>query len=288
MRALLLLTMAVWGGNLSVVKWLLVTFDPLVAALARMLIAVLALWAWWWWRGGRWPVIGARLWALLAACAFVMLYLNQMLFTVGMSHAAAANAALIIALNPLVSALLAAALLGDRLTGRRLAGVSLGFAGVAAVVLNRPGAGLGEGSLGDALVFGSVLTWCGSGLLVRRLARHLDTVLISTLVTTLGALMLGLHVLLDSSRQLPPLASLDARHAVALLVSGLLATAAGGLAWNRALVTIGVARTALYAYWVPIFGVLFAVTLLGEPLSVWHGVGLAAVLAGTWLGTRAP
>ena len=46
------------------------------------------------------------------------------------------------------------------------------------------------------------------------------------------------------------------------------------------------ARTALYAYWVPIFGVLFAVLLLGEPVTIWHGVGLVAVLSGTWLGTR--
>jgi drug/metabolite transporter (DMT)-like permease len=65
-----------------------------------------------------------------------------------------------------------------------------------------------------------------------------------------------------------------------------LSTALGGLVWNRALMVLGVARTALYAYWVPIFGVLFAVLVLGEPLTVWHGVGLAAVLGGTWLGTR--
>jgi drug/metabolite transporter (DMT)-like permease len=286
MRVVLLLVMAVWGGNLSVVKWLLLTLDPLIAALLRMLIAVVALWVWWWWQGGRLPAIRPRLWAQLAGCAFVMLYLNQILFTVGMQHAAAANAALVIALNPLVAALLAAALLGDRLTGRRLAGVVLGFAGVAAVVLNRPGAMLGAGSLGDALVFGSVLTWVSSGMLVRRLARELDTALISTLVTTLGAGMLALHVALDPQRNVPPLASLDVSHWGALLMSGLLASAVGALAWNRALVTIGVARTALYAYWVPIFGVLFAVALLGEPLTVWHGVGLAAVLGGTWLGTQ--
>ena len=28
-----------------------------------------------------------------------------------------------------------------------------------------------------------------------------------------------------------------------------------------------------------------AVLLLGEPLTLWHTVGLAAVLGGTWLGT---
>ena len=64
------------------------------------------------------------------------------------------------------------------------------------------------------------------------------------------------------------------------------ATALGSLVWNRGLQVLGVARTAQFAYWVPIFGVAFAVALLGEPLTVWHGIGLAAVLSGTWLGTR--
>ena len=74
--------------------------------------------------------------------------------------------------------------------------------------------------------------------------------------------------------------------AALVILSGLLATALGGIVWNRALQVLGVARAALYAYWVPIFGVGFAVLLLGEPLSIWHGVGLVAVLGGTWIGTR--
>ena len=73
-----------------------------------------------------------------------------------MSRTPAANAALIIALNPLVSSLVAAGLLGDRLTRSRIAGVVLGFGSVVAVVLNRPGAALGSTGLSDALLFGSV------------------------------------------------------------------------------------------------------------------------------------
>ncbi len=48
------------------------------------------------------------------------------------------------------------------------------------------------------------------------------------------------------------------------------------------------ARTAVFLYWVPVFGVLFAALLLGEALTVWHLVGFVAVMGGTWLGTRRP
>lgn len=286
LRLVLLATMAAWGANLSVVKWLLQTLEPTVAALLRMVVSALMLLGWMLWRRLDWRAITRAQWGQLLLCGVVMMYLNQLFLTQGIQRTAAANASLIIALNPLVASLLAAVLLGDRLTPARVAGVALGFAGVAAVVLHRPGMALGQGSLGDVLLLGAVLTWVAGGMLVQRLARQLDTALISVWVTTIGAALLALQVALDPSATVPPLASLSATHWVLIGLSGLLASAVGGLVWNHALRTLGVARTALYAYWVPIFGVLFAVTLLGEPLSVWHAVGLAAVLGGTWLGTR--
>ena len=293
LRLTLLVTMAVWGGNVSVVKLLTEQFNPIWVSTLRMVVATAALLAVLRWRGQRlprWHQLSRQQTLLLLACAVLMVYVNQLCFTLGVQRTVAANAALIIALNPLVSSVLAAVLLGDKLTPARLAGVVLGFGGVAAVVLHRPGAALGHGNLGDLLAFGSVVTWVTGGLLVQRLARQLHTVVISTLVFVLGTALLLLHLLVFSVVwpvvPLPDLTLFTPRLLLLLVFSGLLATAWGALVWNRALTTLGVARTALYAYWVPIFGVSFAVLLLGEPLTLWHGVGLAAVLGGTWLGTR--
>ena len=43
-----------------------------------------------------------------------------------------------------------------------------------------------------------------------------------------------------------------------VLFSSLVATAFGNLAWNYAIVKIGVSRVSLWFYWVPVFGVGFA------------------------------
>lgn len=290
LRLVLLLTMASWGANLSVMKWLMLTLDPLATAVLRMATSSLLLLAWlaWrhWGRGLRVPRLSRRQWVQLGLCAAVMMYANQALLTLGVQRTVAANASLIVALNPLVGAVLATLLLGERLSGRRLAGVAVGFAGVATVVLHRPGMALGQGSLGDLIVFVAVVTWMLGGVMVQRLARELDTAVISTGVTVLGTLMLAVHVALDPGTGLPPLASISAMHWWLIGLSGLFASAIGGLVWNHALRSIGVARASLYAYWVPIFGVAFAVLALGESLTVWHLVGLAAVLGGTWIGTR--
>ena len=286
LRWLLLGTMAVWGANLSVVKLLFESLEPMLVAVLRMAVSALALVALAWWRGLRWPRLRRSQWLTLTGCAVLMIYLNQIFFTEGVARTAAANAALVISLNPLVSALVAAGLLGDRLTRSRIAGVVLGFGGVAAVVLHRPGAALGGSGLGDLLLFGSVMTWVLGGVLVQRLSRELDSGLVSAMLSVIGTALLALHLGLRPAPVVVDWSRVTAGTALLLVVSSLLATAVGALVWNRGLVVLGVARTALYAYWVPIFGVLFAVLLLGEPLSMWHGVGLAAVLGGTWLGTR--
>lgn len=299
MRWLLLGTMAVWGANLSVVKLLVSRHDTLGISTLRLVVAALGLLAVMLWQqrsavaglppsasaaGALPPPQGVRYLGLLLLCALLMVYLNQVCFTEGVARTTAANAALIIALNPLVSALSAALLLRERLSPARLAGVALGFGGVALVVLNRPGAVLGAGGLGDLLVFGSVLSWVLGGVLLQRL--RIAPVRASGLIYGAGTLMLLLHMALRPQPFGVHWARFGAVDAALVALSGLLAISLGALVWNRALVTLGVARTALYVYWVPIFGVAFAVLLLGEPLTGWHLAGLAAVLAGTWLGTR--
>ena len=286
LQALLLGTAAVWGANLSVVKLLLVQMEPLLVSVLRMLVAAVAVAAVVAWRRMPWPQLSRRQWGALAGCAFLMVYINQIFFVHGVAGTNAANAALIIALNPLVSSLLAVVLLGDRLSPPRILGVALGFGGVAAVVLHRPGMALGGAGVGDLLVLCSVTTWVLGGVMVQRLARGIDPLFISAVLNVIGTVLLLLHVRLRPSPLVYDASRIDGMTVVLIGVSGLLATALGGIVWNRALMVLGVARTALYSYWVPIFGVLFAVLLLGEPLTVWHGVGLAAVLAGTWLGTR--
>lgn len=283
---LLLGTMAVWGLNLSVVKFLFGQFDPLAVSVARMGVAAAALLLLMRLRRLRWPRLDRRQVLALLLCTLLMVYVNQILFAAGVSRTTATNAALIISLNPLLSALAAALMLRDRLTLGRIVGVALGFGGVAAVILHRPGSALGSGGLGDLMVLGSVATWVSGGVVVQRLSRRLDAAAISTVVHVAGALLLLAHVLLWPAPQAVDWSRVTGWIVLAVLLSGLFATALGSLVWNRALVAIGVARTSLYAYWVPIFGVAFAVLLLGEPLTVWHLLGLAMVLGGTWLGTR--
>jgi drug/metabolite transporter (DMT)-like permease len=73
---------------------------------------------------------------------------------------------------------------------------------------------------------------------------------------------------------------------VLAVLTGVVITGLANLMWNRSIMLLGMARAGLWLYWMPIFGIALSVIFLGEPVSVWHFVGLTLVLAGTWLGTQ--
>lgn len=285
-QGLMIAAMVMWGLNFTLVKLLTTRFEPMLMASLRMGIAAAGLGAILCWSHVGKVTASTRQWLGLVVCAGLMVYGNQVAFANGMQRSTATNAALIMALSPLVSALMAALVFRERMTLPRVVGVALGLGGVVVVVLSHPGAGLSSAGIGDLQVAASVVSFAAGGVVLQRLARGLPALWISFVIFVLGTAMLVLHTvagptLLSVATVFP---SWDTW--ALLLLSSLGATAFGNAVWNQAIATIGVARTAVFLYWTPIFGVAFAALLLGESLSWWHLVGFVAVMAGTWLGTR--
>lgn len=291
MQLLLILTMAGWGLNISILKTLTQHYDILQLSANRMSIGaifvVLAM------VSSRQPMpfrqVTPRQWVLFAICGAMMVYLNQILFITGMNYTSATNGALIMAIGPLLASLMAAAVFREALTRQRLIGVALGFGGVFAVVVGGSGGNAALAGWGDLIIFAAVSTFIGGGMFIQSLTRHFNTLFVTSIIYVIGATMLLVHVTL-----LDPGVWTFARLApglwptVLMVVSGLVFTAICNLFWNRAISEYGAARISVYQYWVPLFGVGFATALLGEPFSMWHWVGMAGIMLGTWLGAKAP
>lgn len=279
-----MVAVAVWGVNLSAVKVLTSTLDVLVVASSRMVVAVLALTAILFATRQVRLSLQPRAFLGLIACGALMVYANQILFAASLSQTTATNAALVQALGPLVSTLIASATLRERLGVRRLAGLVVGFAGVAVVVLNRQGATSTGPNPGDLLMLASVVCFASGGALIQRLSAGLSAVQISWFVHVVGTVLLTGHTLALSSSALEPLWNASAEAWGLIAFSGIGATALAALAWNHAIARIGIARTSLAFYWLPIFGLVFAAVTLGEQITAIHIVGLVAVIAGSYLG----
>jgi drug/metabolite transporter (DMT)-like permease len=286
LRAQLWLTgaMMLWGMNIPFVKYLTSSFSPILLASLRMVIACMVFIAIALYTRGGLPRIERAQWGVLVVCGVLMVYLNQYLFATGIVSASVTNTALIMALGPLLSSLLAALVFRERVTRARVIGIALGMGGVAAVILQRPGSGVQEAGLGELLVMGCVLSFAAGGILVQRLARRMDSLAISWAIHMVGTVFLVLHCAfadIDVHALFPGFGAWGI-----LLFSGIFATAIANLIWNQSIAQLGIGRTALYLNWVPLFGISFGVLFLGEPLSWWHGFGLLCVVAGTWLGSK--
>lgn len=292
MQMLLIATMAIWGLNISVIKVIISYLDPLIVSSVRMVMAAVIInftLAW-----SRRPVnlsrITASQWLRFALCSLFMVYGNQIFFTSGMQSASATNSSLIMALSPLVASVLAAFVFREVLTRSRLLGIALGFGGVFLVVFNAPGATMSGPGWGDVRIFAAMFSFVVGGMLLQALARQFNALVISSITYTIGAVLLCVHVALDSSVDITVQSIIEPGWWpwVLMFFSGIVATAICNMYWNRAIAELGVARTSLFQYWIPVFGVGFALLILGEPFTLWHLAGLLAIVLGTYLGTRRP
>lgn len=285
MPALLILIMLAWGANIPAIKGLTGVIDVMWVSALRMLVASFVLTACLWFRDGQLPKLRRSQWGYLMATAFLMIYLNQVFFSNGMALTTATNASLVMALIPPLSVVAGALLIREVVHWRAVLGITLGFAGVTLVVVMAPEARLGISGIGEVLLVLGLLAFVGGGLLIQKIARDLDALVVGWATYIIGSVMVLTHALIGGGWAQTRVAFESPWVSWYLLYSGVLGTALANVAWYYAIGRIGQSQASPYLYWLPIFGVLSSTMLLNEPLGWWHLAGLLLVIAGTRLGT---
>jgi len=282
----LMVTMLVWALNVTVVKWLTGVMDVMLVASLRMVCACLVLMLLLSLSRQHLPRWRGRTLMLACASGVMMVYANQLLFSAAMSKTTASNAALILALNPLLNGLLEALVFRKRLTAPYVVGALLAVAGVFIVIMHRPGANFVGPSLGDLLVLASMFSFATGVLILQRLTRDNSPGEINAFLYLVGTFALVLHAAITVASPLAAIQALTWREWGGIVFSGTIATAVGALAWTRGVAAMGLGRAAVYMSWVPVLGVGFGALLLGEKLTIWHFFGMILVLSGTVLSSQ--
>ncbi len=282
----MLLVAVIWGASFMFIK---VELDdgiaPLHVAWLRCLFGSLALYAILRARGERLP----RDRALLKHLAVVALLMNSIpfvFFAYGETEVSSLLAGLFNATTPLLTLLFTLAVLpGETPTRDRIAGLVVGFLG--ALVVLAPWDGLGRGSLLGALACLGASSCYGMGFpyMRRHLADRPETaVALSTMQILLGTLFLLPFTLLGSLPDSAP--GIDAWGSI--LALGALGTGVAYILNFNVIRLAGHQTASTVTYIVPIFAVIFGVSLLGEDIS-WHEpVGGLLILAGVTLANRPP
>lgn len=269
-----------WGANFNLAKHVLADMDALAAAAARFDIAALVMLAACSWQGMTIPLRRhGRTYAILGLLGIGGF---NVLFFYGMQLTSAVNGALIMALNPLLTALLAYLMTGTRPTPRQLLAFPVAAAGVAVVVLGG-GARLRIGN-GDILMLAANLCWATYNVLVAKLLpRDVASLVYTAAVMLAGALALTLVAALAGTAVAVP--GPDAL--VSLMLMSLGGSVLAYLFWNAGIARLGATKTAVFLNLVPVSAMLIA-AFEGQPPSAVQLLGGGIVIAAVSLASLRP
>ena len=266
--------MLVWGLDFSVLKWALAAMHPHVANALRFTVSagvlgtVYGLRCWWTGTSVLAPIRTS--WESIVPLGLLGFGAFPASLMVGLNHTTAGSAALIMATNPLWTAVLGWALGTERLGRGGWGGLVVALIGASLVIA--AGGTAGGGTLfGNGTMLVAALLWGSYTALTKQLVDR-TSVLPTTFFGVLGAL----PVLLAVGAVFEPTVAwgaVDGWAVGSLLFSGGLAVGRMFVLWNQGVRRIGSSNTAVYYYLVPVVALVAGVVLLDEPITLMQVAG---------------
>jgi drug/metabolite transporter (DMT)-like permease len=205
------------------------------------------------------------------------------LLNAGLQHIAAAQAALIFSLFPLLTLVLAAALGRERITTRLLGGVLLSIAGVAMSLAPKLGAPQAGHWWGELSVVCAAATGALCSVLYRPYLQRYPTVPVSAFAMLSSVLVLAVLALGEGWPGRVAHFSAQAWAAIGFIG---LSSGIGYFLWLYALKHESPTRVTVFLALNPVTAALLGWGLLGEVLHPAALAALALIGAGLWLATR--
>jgi drug/metabolite transporter (DMT)-like permease len=241
--------------------------------LAAIVLLVLA------WQAGALSGLRGR-WRWLLAYAVAEVAIPFPMLGVGEEKVSSSLAAIVIASVPLIVALLAIRFdRTEKPTPIRALGLVVGFGGVVALV-GLDVAGRAQELLGTGAVLIAAVGYAIGPMLIKHGLGDLDPRASMGASLAIAAVLLAPTIALDPPRSVPSAGAIGA-----VIVLGLVCTAAAFVIYTVLIQEAGASRATVITYINPLVAVALGVTLLGERPGAGAVAGLLLILAGSWLST---
>lgn len=264
----------IWGSTYLAIRYAVETIPPLITAGSRHLIAGTLLFAWAWMRGFR-PT--ARQW--LAALKIGALYflVGHGLLHWAEQQVASGLAALLIATEPMIIALLAVMAGQERLTPMLVSGMIMGLIGVGVLM-----GGSSFGQPGELIaivaVLASSIAWSVGVHFSRRVGLPSDTLAASAMTLLCGSGLLWVASGVTGEMAQLNLASVSVKSMLGLIYLAFFGTIIAFTAYTWLLSHISATVVSTHTYVNPIIAVLLGWALAGEPLNARVVVATVVIL----------
>ena len=269
-----------WSSAFIAAKFGLTAAPPLAQLTIRFLFAGALLVGLMYLMGKRWPTKRSDI-----VTGIVLGILNNSiylgLFFVAMQTVTAGIAALIAALTPLVTVLLAQPVLGERLNRRVIAGIGLGILGAFIVLRQRLDSGIDDPT-GILLCLIAMVCLSAGTVLYRKRGSHADPFVMNTIQTVAsGFALLPVALVMDDWTTI----TFNATFFLSVGYLSIMLSIVALLIWFRLIRVAGAGKASAFHFLNPGLGMLFAYVILGEPVAATDMAGLVPIIAGIILVT---
>ena len=258
--------------------------DAVTLIMYRMLFALPLFVGLAWWAGRGKPRLTARDWRIVVGLGFSGYYLASFLDFAGLAYVSAAFERLVLYLNPTLVLLIGRVWFKRRVAPAQLLALAVSYAGVLLVFGHEVRVAGTHVALGAALVFGSAVSYALYLVFSGEEVRRLGSLRLTGLATTVACLFC-----LAQFALVRPLSAAHVAPQVLWLsvLNASLCTFLPVLMVMMAIERVGATVAAQTGMVGPLSTILMGILILGEPFTVWIGLGTACVLSGIWLLAKA-
>lgn len=229
------------------------------------------------------------MWGYVLGASIIGVVINNALFQVGLKYTLATNAALIMGLTPLATALISYLVFSVPLHWKQMLGISLGFFGVSLVVLKGSITNLINLSfnMGDLFIVGALLTFSLSFIFIKKATDiKFPPAIISLYAYSLSSICYLPLVVWEQTvtgwGELPTSVFLW----LMLLYVGIFPTGVGNMLWNRGISILGPGQCAIFMNGIPLVAAITSVLVLDEPILLLQIIGFFFIGYGVILGSK--
>ncbi len=271
-----------WGANFNAGHAIAGQLSPAMAAGERYIIAIVVLISLRLWRCSAESQLTTRDMAILLGLGLFGVFGFNYAFFAALASTSALNAALIMALSPLLTSLLSAIFLGTPLSARRLLGIGIAFSGVALVITS------GQLSVvhlaqGDLWMLLACVIWSLYTVLLKLHVSHIP--FMQQARWTIGAGTVLLVALAISQENIFAIVAQQSTHVTLVLTyMALCGTVLAYIFWLRGVQKLGPDTAAIAFNLVPVATLLVNLAL-GEWPTHEQYAGLLLVFSGVWVAT---
>jgi drug/metabolite transporter (DMT)-like permease len=272
---------SIWGASFLFIRLAVPHFGPVPLSGTRSLIAALTLTPLMLLKG-QWPAF-RQAWKHLLVIGLISTALPFSFLSISTQYTSAGFASILNALTPIFSALVAWLWLKEYLTPAVVVGILLGFGGVFVMVFDRE-------TISSSFPLLPILAGLAGTFLYGLTGNYSRRYMVAVPVVTIaaGSQIFSTLLLLPVAILQWPAEAIPAQSWMYAVILGVVCTGVAYILYFGLLETVGVARTVIVTYLVPVFAMSWGYLFLGENATLQMLAGAACILCGIGLTTYRP